>query len=70
MKTELLKKGCLVKNIRSNEIGVIVNESDLNIENDAQYYRVLTDGEIVSWFKPNIEVYNERTQRALRKRLA
>jgi len=70
MKTELLKKGSLVKNIRSNEIGVIVNEDDLNIENDSQYYKVLTDGEIVSWFKPNIEIYNERPQRAFRERLA
>ena len=64
-----LKKGCLVKNTRSDEIGVIVNDSELNIDNESQYFKVLTDGEIVSWFKPNIEVYNERAERAFRKRL-
>ena len=69
MKIEPLKKGCLVKNIRSNEIGVIVTEDDLNIENDSQYYKVLTDGEIVSWFKPNIEIYDERTKRTFRERM-
>ena len=70
MKIDRIKKGSLVKNIRSNEIGVVVNEGCLNIENDSQYYKVLTDGEIVSWFKPNIEIYNEQTSRTLRKRLA
>jgi len=70
MKTKILKKGSLVKNIRSDEIGVIVNEDELNIDNDSQYYKVLTDGEIVSWFKPNIEIYNERAHGTFRKRMA
>ena len=71
MTTKDLKRGCLVKNIRSDEIGVIVEE---NVEiNDSQYYKVLLDGKIVSWFKPNIETVensDERTHRDSRRHLA
>tara|TARA_Y100000310_G_C20563652_1_gene754356 strand:- start:687 stop:899 length:213 start_codon:yes stop_codon:yes gene_type:complete len=66
-----IKKGSLVKNIRSDEIGMIIEE---NIEiNDSQYYKVLLDGKIVSWFKPNIETVensDERTHRDSRRHLA
>ena len=66
-----IKKGSLVKNIRSDEIGMIVEET---IEiNDSQYYKVLLDGKIVSWFKPNIETVeklDERTCRDSRRHLA
>ena len=59
------EKGCLVKNTRSNSIGVIVKDEPECKNNDSQYYKVLTDGKIVSWFKPNIEAYNERTTRTI-----
>jgi hypothetical protein len=54
MKTSEMEKGCLVKNIRNDEIGVIVNNNDSGINDDSQFYEVLTDGKIVKWFKPNI----------------
>jgi len=66
-----IKKGSLVKNTRSDEIGMIVEENtDIN---DSQYYKVLLDGKIVSWFKPNIETVeksDERTCRDSRRHLA
>jgi len=65
MKIKDFKKGCLVKNTRSDEIGVIVKDEPDCTNNDSQYYKVLTDGKIVSWFKPNIEIYNERTSRII-----
>jgi hypothetical protein len=69
MTTKDLKRGCLVKNTRSDEIGVIVTDEPDCTNSDSQYYKVLTDGKIVSWFKPNIEIYNERAARAFTKRM-
>ena len=69
MKTNI-SKGSLVKNVRSNEIGVVVEEN--RAINDSQYYKVLLDGKIVSWFKPNIktvEASDERTCRASRRHM-
>ena len=43
---------------------IVKDEPDCT-NNDSQYYKVLTDGKIVSWFKPNIEIYNERTSRII-----
>jgi len=60
---EELKKGSLVKNIRNNSIGVVVEGSHKS-EQLCQYYNVLSDGEVVRWFKPNIiEIEDERSCR-------
>ena len=60
---EELKKGSLVKNIRNNSIGVVVEGSHKS-EHLCQYYNVLSDGEVVRWFKPNIiEIEDERSYR-------
>lgn len=60
---ENIKKGSLVKNIRNNCIGVIV-EGTHKSEHSNQYYNVLADGEVVRWFKPNIiEIDDERSYR-------
>ena len=50
---EELKKGSLVKNIRNNSIGVVVEGSHKS-EQLCQYYNVLSDGEVVRGFKPKL----------------
>ena len=58
-----LKKGSLVKNIRNNSIGVVVKGLHESNRTE-QYYNVLSDGEVVVWFKPNIvEIEDERSYR-------
>jgi hypothetical protein len=67
---DLLRKGSLVKNIRSNSIGVVVEGSHKS-EHSNQYYNVLSDGEVVRWFKPNIiEIEDERSYRSYTKFMA
>ena len=62
-RNDLLKKGSLVKNIRNNSIGLVV-EGTHKSEDLCQYYNVLSDGEVVRWFKPNIiEIEDERSYR-------
>tara|TARA_R110001583_G_scaffold31043_5_gene106569 strand:+ start:5140 stop:5370 length:231 start_codon:yes stop_codon:yes gene_type:complete len=76
MKINILKKGSLVKNIRDGSIGVIVCEGEEAFprsDDMSQFYKVLTDGKVVSWFKPNMTPVgsnDERHARDITKRLA
>tara|TARA_Y100000593_G_scaffold76546_1_gene141518 strand:- start:290 stop:520 length:231 start_codon:yes stop_codon:yes gene_type:complete len=69
MKINILKRGTLVKNIRNGSIGVIVCEGEeafSRSDNLSQFYKVLTDGEVVSWFKPNMTPVGSNDERHAR----
>ena len=51
---ERYKSGQLVKNINSQEVGVILETEN----NHEDYYRVLCEGEIVSWFSCNLTIFD------------
>jgi len=42
--------GCLVRNIRDDAVGVVVCKDSPH----SDYWKVLSEGEIVSWFETNI----------------
>tara|TARA_B100000214_G_scaffold355312_1_gene312969 strand:+ start:1590 stop:1811 length:222 start_codon:yes stop_codon:yes gene_type:complete len=56
------KSGELVKNINSQEVGVILETED----NHSEYYKILCDGEVVSWFTYNLSPL-EKHQKNKRK---
>lgn len=60
MKTKLFSIGDLVRNTRTEELGVIVKSNNIGprntqINDDTIYYSVLSkDGKVTSWFKSHI----------------
>ena len=56
---EKYKSGQLVKNLNSQEVGVILETEDFHSE----YYRVLCEGEVVSWFSYNLTLFDRSHER-------
>jgi len=54
METYTYFSGQLVKNVNTSEIGVVLNEDKTHKE----YYSVLCDGKVVSWFSYNLFLLN------------
>ena len=58
---EKYRSGQLVKNLNSEEVGVILETED----HHEDYYRVLCDGEVVSWFSCNLALFDRTKDRNL-----